>query len=254
MWVGRPPVRSKPASRFQLQDTGPGGGREVTCESPAPLRPHGMKHICPPASLPSSKEAAPAEQVRKFSSPSGHVSSSHTLWYPRMFGRSGLPPVTWPQGQRWLLALLTLIASAVHLTRSPQAGGLGLPGTLLMQMASDTETAPPTHQHTADMDMTAMGDRAQETPLRTPHLSHHAPSPGLTDAAPNAPPAHDHHAGAHCPFCLTAGFALEAQTAFFIFQLPLCALHTALTCPRPFLARIRHADPRAPPNLQNSLT
>lgn len=180
-----------------------------------------------------------------------------TLWCQRMFGRSGSPPVTWPHGQRWLLVVLTLIASVAHLARSPQAGGLGLPGILLAQTTIDpgAPAAPPAHRHSAGMDISDLGGpgngaQAAAGPGARPAS---AWAPELADAAPNAPPHHGHHTDAHCPFCLTAGFALEAQPGFSVVRVVPHVLRAALSCPQPFLAGIRHADPRAPPP-RNSLT
>ncbi|MFC5847262.1 hypothetical protein [Deinococcus petrolearius] len=73
------------------------------------------------------------------------------------------------------------------------------------------------------------------------------PAPGLSDAAPNAPPHPTHAPDAHCPFCLTAGFALEAQPALFIFGLAALALRAAPASPQPLLSPVSHADARAPP-------
>lgn len=165
-----------------------------------------------------------------------------------MFGRPESGPVTWPQGQRWLLVLLTLIASAAHLLRSPQAGGLGLPGTLLVQVTPAAVTAPTAHRHSAGLPRSAMADMELAPQTPDPGVS---PAPGLSDAAPNAPPAHP-HGEAHCPLCLSAGFALAAQPGPLTFQTSPHTPHTAVACPRPFLACVRHADPRAPP--RNSLT
>lgn len=161
---------------------------------------------------------------------------------------SGPQFALWPRGQRWLLVVLTLIASAAHLARSPQAGGLGLPGTwVLSGTPSDGHGERPDDR--AGMDMP---DMAMSSPDAGAHAHAYAdaapaPTPGLSDAAPNAPPHHSHTSDAHCPFCLTAGFALEAQPAIFIFGPAARALWAAPVCLEPLLAPVRHADARAPP-------
>lgn len=184
-----------------------------------------------------------------------------------MIRRSGPARFTVPAVGRWVLALLTLVAALAHLTRSPAAGGLGLP---LTGLAAPRHTAPeqaapatvggrpdhhPTDQHLADHHSADHhpADRHADhaTPGRRLHPAGTDPQAGhglsLTDAAPNAPPTHDHHPDAHCPFCLTAAFALAAAPVVAVaatLQAPSQPTSVPLTLA---LAVIRHADARAPP-------
>lgn len=181
---------------------------------------------------------------------------------------SGPPFALWPRGQRWLLVVLTLVASVAHLARSPQAGGLGLPPGLALSLPGTPAPRPVTPsglgqaagdaQARADapsLDQMAGMDMPATMPATGPDAGTHvhvgapqASAPGLSDAAPNAPPHHTHAPDAHCPFCLTAGFALEAQPALFIFGFALRALWVAPAFLEPLLATLRHADARAPPH------
>jgi len=69
----------------------------------------------------------------------------------------------------------------------------------------------------------------------------------LDTSAPNAPPApHDH--AAHCPFCFTAAFALEAA-GVALPSVVIGGMERAATAyRRPVLAAPAHADARAPPH------
>ena len=173
----------------------------------------------------------------------------------------------WPRGQRWLLVVLTLVASVAHLTRSPQAGGLGLPPGLaqgllgssvarpvalsgLGQAAGDAQARvdAPSLDQMAGMDMPGMLASGPDAGTHVHVGAPQASAPGLSDAAPNAPPHHTHAPDSHCPFCLTAGFALEAQPALFIFGFALRALWVTPAFAEPLLATPRHADARAPPH------
>lgn len=149
---------------------------------------------------------------------------------------------------RWVLALLTLLAALAHLTRSPAAGGLGLSLTAL------AVTTAPSHATSAEMHAaahaTVMPDCMSGMPAGARPTAHagHGATPSLTDAAPNAPPAYDHHhSDAHCPFCFTAAFALEAETVTARAEIsPATPTSTNVALPLA-IAVVRHADPRAPP-------
>ncbi|GGS25692.1 hypothetical protein [Deinococcus knuensis] len=145
---------------------------------------------------------------------------------------------------RWVLTLLTLLAAGMHLTRSPEAGGLGLtlgssamPGTQVHASAEHVHAAPPqpTHAH---------------MPAGSPHApaaqAGHGHAHDLTDAAPNAPPQHT-HSDRHCPFCLTAGFALAAAADLRVDHPVERAPHVTARTAGPVTFALRHADARAPP-------
>lgn len=164
-----------------------------------------------------------------------------------MFLSSGPQFALWPRGQRWLLVVLTLLASVAHLARSPQAGGLGLPSGWAAVSAGATRQAETVPDQMAGMDMPGAGPAHAEAGGHAHAATSPAAAPGLSDAAPNAPPHHDHYTDAHCPFCLTAGFALEAQPAIFIFGLAAQVVRAQAARLEPQLAAVRHADARAPP-------
>ncbi len=139
--------------------------------------------------------------------------------------------------QRWLAALLCLLASFAYLNREPD--GARTPGTSVSaRMAS----------------MPMSEARAQaETPPTAPEVQGTAPpcahdpaprAPALDHGGPNAPP-HDH--AAHCPFCFTAAFALEAPGV----ALPApegARLERPLPARPEHTPRVQtHADARAPP-------
>lgn len=178
-----------------------------------------------------------------------------------------------PRGWRWLLVLLTLVASLMHLTRSPAVGGLGLSGPLaqaLVPPQTQAAKAAPSAHAAADPAPMADDMAMEGPPMVTPaaHPVAAPPRPDLTEAAPNAPPAQGHsathpdhhtgdhpadhpadHAAAHCPFCLSAGFALESAPTLLAF-VPLATLHAeAVRSHGPASSFVRHADPRAPPGL-----
>lgn len=119
-------------------------------------------------------------------------------------------------------ALLCLVASFAYLTREPDnlSGALGLPTLAGMDMGGEM----------ADMNMN-----------QADHSAHDQPS------APNNP-AHKH--AAHCPFCFSAAFALEAQG--FVLALAEAARPAFLRSPylQPHLLEVRHAEARAPPTVQ----
>lgn len=165
-----------------------------------------------------------------------------------MLRRTRPQPLTVSAVGRWVLALLTLLAALAHLTRSPAAGGLGLSLTTLAATtapshATSTELHEAAHAPVMPDGMSDMPDASSPAP----HAGH-GTGPSLTDAAPNAPPAHDHHhSDAHCPFCFTAAFALEAETVTArADDSPVAPTPTNVPLTLA-LAIVRHADPRAPP-------
>lgn len=173
-----------------------------------------------------------------------------------MHARRAHSPFTAPAVQRCVLVLLTLVASLMHLTRTPGAGGLGL-------------TPPPVSQPVVSRPaLQASAPAGSAAQLQTDHAADHMPDHGAadhvaadhraadhvagshaghapTDAAPNAPPGHAEHAGPHCPFCLTAGFALAAAPATTLPTVPAPVVRPA----GPAVSAVRHADPPAPPAL-----
>lgn len=152
-----------------------------------------------------------------------------------------------PRQFHWLLAFLTVVASFMHLTRLPEMGGLGVMSFMTGQVA----TAPQT------VEAQAHAGHAQHVappkPLKMDCLPGHeqhdpATAPDLTSAAPNAPPAHSgHDSAAHCPFCLTPAFALEAVGFSLPFVGALTHRWAGLTWVAPALKLVRHAEARAPP-------
>lgn len=144
---------------------------------------------------------------------------------------------------RWVLALLAVLASLAHLTRSPGAGGLGLTlGTLTQTVAGGHEapTEVAAHVHVAGVPCDPPASRTAEAGAA--HAGGHA----LTDAAPNAPPHHA-HGDPHCPFCLTTGFALAAGVGPRIGPQAQRAPHVTTRTAGPVTFALRHADARAPP-------
>jgi len=147
---------------------------------------------------------------------------------------------------RWLLALLALLASLAHLTRSPEAGGLGLTVGALTQAATGTghvHEAPAeatVHMHVPGVPCDPPASRTAEAGAA------HAGGHVLTDAAPNAPPHHA-HSDAHCPFCLTAGFAPAALDGLRVGPRGQRASHVTTRTAGPVTFALRHADARAPP-------
>lgn len=146
---------------------------------------------------------------------------------------------------RWLLTVLTLIAAAMHLTRSPEAGGLGL------TLGAQTQAGTGAHNHEAQVEATAHvhvpGVPCDPPAPRTVEAgAAHADGHVLTDAAPNAPPHHA-HGDTHCPFCLTAGFALAAVDGPRVGPRAQCAPYVTTRTAGPVTFVLRHADARAPP-------
>ncbi|WP_153013642.1 hypothetical protein [Deinococcus grandis] len=144
---------------------------------------------------------------------------------------------------RWVLALLAVLASLAHLTRSPGAGGLGLTlGTLTQTVAGGHEapTEAAAHVHVAGVPCDPPTPRTAQAGAA--HADRHA----LTDAAPNAPPQHA-HGDPHCPFCLTTGFALAAADGPRVGPRAQRALHVTTRTAGPVTFTLRHADARAPP-------
>ena len=122
--------------------------------------------------------------------------------------------------RRWLrhwTALLAVLASFAYLTRQPEnlAGALSLPALAGMDMSGMEEGGMPGH-------------------------SHHVPPS----------PASQHGHAAHCPFCFSTSFALEAQA--FVLALNLVAPITFADAAylAPHLLAARHAKARAPPVFQ----
>ncbi|MBX8467257.1 hypothetical protein K5D85_19125, partial [Deinococcus sp. RIT780] len=60
---------------------------------------------------------------------------------------------------------------------------------------------------------------------------------------------HADHAAPHCPFCLTAGFALTAAPATVLPPAIAPVAPAAVRPAGPAVSAVRHADPRAPPAL-----
>ncbi len=147
---------------------------------------------------------------------------------------------------RWVLALLAVLASLAHLTRSPGAGGLGLPLGTLTQVTTraghmhEAAAEARVHVHVAGVPCDPPAPRTAE-----PGASH-AGGHALTDAAPNAPPHHA-HGDTHCPFCLTAGFALAAAYGPRVGPRAQRASHVTTRTAGPVTFALRHADARAPP-------
>ncbi|WP_343758896.1 hypothetical protein [Deinococcus depolymerans] len=159
------------------------------------------------------------------------------------FRRAPHPPTVPPVG-RWVLALLTVIASLMHLTRSPGVGGLGLdrPGATRVHAPRPVTVTTPAVGHPP-------GHGAHRTPHDRPgHAAPATHAPGLSDAAPNAPPHPGKHAAPHCPLCLTAGFALNPAPAALPLPLTARMAAAAVRPTGPATAAVRHADPRAPPH------
>ncbi|GAA4018742.1 hypothetical protein GCM10022631_34790 [Deinococcus rubellus] len=111
-------------------------------------------------------------------------------------------------------AALCLVASFAYLTREPQNGLQNLNGALGLPALSGM----------AGMDMDSK-DRSGETPAYSPH-SHHA---------------------AHCPFCFSAAFALEAQDFVLSLVEAIRPGFLRVPYPQPHLLALRHAEVRAPP-------
>lgn len=173
-----------------------------------------------------------------------------------MHSRRARSPVTVLAVQRCVLVLLTLVASLMHLTRTPGAGGLGLSQPAVsqsgaarpaLQASAPADSAAPLQTDHAADHMTADHGAGSRAPDRHAPGSHagHAP----TDAAPNAPPTHADHAAPHCPFCLTAGFALTAAPATVLPPATAPVAPAAVRPAGPAVSAVRHADPRAPPTL-----
>lgn len=152
---------------------------------------------------------------------------------------------------RWLLALLAVLASLAHLTRSPEAGGLGLTlGTLPLGTLTRAATGAG-HVHDAPVEATVhvhvRGVPCDPPAPRTAEAGDaHAGRHALTDAAPNAPPHHA-HGDSHCPLCLTAGFALAAADGPRVGPRAQRASHVTTRTAGPVTFALRHADARAPP-------
>lgn len=124
----------------------------------------------------------------------------------------------WHKGKRWLAALLTLLAAFAFPVRGP----LMAPQTAL---PSERQAAP------------ATGSMHLEHAGAAAHADHST-----------APDHHPQNHQAHCLFCLTGAFALQADTAA---PLPAPVVHTAPATPLAVQSRapaLRHADARAPPH------
>lgn len=182
-----------------------------------------------------------------------------------MHARRAPHPFTVRAVERCVLVLLTLVASLMHLTRSPGAGGLGLtppavtrpalaasgPAASVRVLSAGERAAPAdTAAHPGDghhPHQHASPASAADTPAG--HAPHRHAGYARTDAAPNAPPGHAEHAGPHCPFCLTASFALAAAPATTLPTVTRPVVPAAVRPAGPAVSAVRHADPRAPPTL-----
>lgn len=123
-------------------------------------------------------------------------------------------------------ALLCLLASFAYLMREPDdlSGAFERPALRGM----------------AGMDLS--GDMAGMDMGQADQAAHDHPSIPID-------PAHNH--AAHCPFCFSAAFALEAQG--FVLALAEAARPAFLHFPylQPHLLALRHAEARAPPTAQS---
>lgn len=148
-----------------------------------------------------------------------------------------------------MLACLCLLASLGYLTRATDATGplLLSPFQGQVQTVERGRASDVTAHHFPPVTL----DRPVPSGSTAAHGMAVSSAPDLSAAAPNAPPhPHDHAHVAHCPFCFTSAFALEADGVVVVwagFRLPERAapLHA-----RVYLAALRHGDPRAPPAAQ----
>lgn len=158
-----------------------------------------------------------------------------------MHGRSPLRR----QVQQLLLALLTVAASFVYLTRAQMTSVMGTTG---MMGLADGMTDMPGMSGDADVQVLSNPAQRQGSAALSPDQSASlVGAPDLTDAAPNAPSpaAHDH--AAHCIFCFTSAFALEADGAFMLLALGHWVWRALVCYARPHVLAARHVDARAPP-------
>ncbi len=104
---------------------------------------------------------------------------------------------------RWLQVLLVLVASLAYLERERDpAMPSGLPMVRTLPEVTTGVHALPARPPVAHAMRMAMSGMAMPPDPPAPPVDVH-------QHGPNAPPApHDHDA--HCPFCFTAAFALEA--------------------------------------------
>ncbi|GGO31458.1 hypothetical protein [Deinococcus humi] len=94
-------------------------------------------------------------------------------------------------------------------------------------------------------------------PPRTAQMAGHAmtQAPTVPAAVPGVPvqgshrESESHNHGAHCPFCVTGAFALEAGVLPLPNGPPVLSPQVLLSTPGPRPAALRHADARAPPFL-----
>lgn len=126
-------------------------------------------------------------------------------------------------GQQWLLSFLVLVASMMHLTRSPEMGGWGLMNMSPVQSAHKMPAMP-------GMDMSEL----EGAPTLTPPSSSGGHS--------------DQHIGVHCPFCYTASFALKVQSFYLIISVALVHYFYVYQWGAPDLALGIYVDARAPPS------
>lgn len=130
---------------------------------------------------------------------------------------------------RFWTALLCLVASFAYLMREPDnlSGSLSLPAMAGMAMNMD------------------MGGEMADMEMAQADHSAHASAPDSSSTRP----AHSH--AAHCPFCFSAAFALEAQG----FELWAGAAEhvdfLSLPYQPPHLLSLRPAKARAPPTFQS---
>ncbi|MBZ9713524.1 hypothetical protein [Deinococcus multiflagellatus] len=153
-------------------------------------------------------------------------------------------PAAVARQQRWLLAALCLLASFAFLGRTTSPG-LGLPSPFQAMQVAERQAPQPAQTQAASAPA-----HAGHPPAHRDMESAPSARPALTQAAPNAPPHGPAHAadhGAHCPFCFTAAFALEAEGALSLARPAAQAPVQALGPRGPWLAPVRHAEARAPP-------
>ncbi|WP_221090970.1 hypothetical protein [Deinococcus aquaedulcis] len=151
--------------------------------------------------------------------------------------------------QRWLLAALCLLASFAFLGRTTSPG---LGGPSLFQVAqAKGASADPQAPQPAQTQTAPAPAHAGHPPAHQEMAPPRSTRPELTQAAPNAPPHGPAHAAdhsAHCPFCFTAAFALEAEGALSLAGPAAVARTRPARLHGPWLAPVRHAEARAPPS------
>jgi hypothetical protein len=150
------------------------------------------------------------------------------------------------------MAALCLIASFAYLLREQgmvPVSSVGRPSSRVTPgerpaKALQPNVAPAISHPAADQPPpgSEMADMPGMAPNRAP-----VPAPGLGSQAPNAP-KHDH--AAHCPFCYTAAFALEAGAWLLGPVASIPTMSARPGSPQVHTAVLRHHGARAPPMVQ----